>query len=119
MNYLCQLLNAHGANNVRQTAEPSLSQHSYFEDVTTTEKLKRYKLSGIDQILVEMIQAGYITLCSETHKLINFTLSKEESSQQCKDSITVPIYKKGDRIDSSNYRGISMLPPKYKHLSQG
>jgi hypothetical protein len=40
-----------------------------FEVKIATEKLKRYKSPGTDQILAEMIQAGGITLCSEIHKL--------------------------------------------------
>jgi len=36
-----------------------------------TEKLKRYKLSGTDQIPAEVIQEEGKTLCSEMHKHTN------------------------------------------------
>jgi hypothetical protein len=73
------------------------------------EKLKRYKSPGIDQIPAEMTQAGGNTLRSEIHKLINCIWNKE--------SIFVPIYKKGDRTDCSTYRRISLLSTSYKILS--
>ena len=37
--------------------------------------------------------------------------------EEWKESITVPIHKKGDKTDRSNYRGISLLPTTYKILS--
>ena len=37
--------------------------------------------------------------------------------EQWKESIVVPIYKKGEKINCSNYRGISLLLTSYKILS--
>jgi hypothetical protein len=79
--------------------------------------LKRYKSPGTDQIPAELIQAGGNTLRSEIHTLITCIWNKEELSEQWKESIIVPIYKKGDRTDCSNYRGISLLSNSYKILS--
>jgi hypothetical protein len=65
--------------------------------------LKRYKSPGTDQIPAELIQAGGNALRSEIHKLINCIWNKEELPEHWKESIIVPIYKKGDRTDCSNY----------------
>jgi hypothetical protein len=79
-------------------------------------KLKRYKSPGIDQISAELIQAGEETLNSEIRKLIKLIWNKE-LPHQWKESVVVPIYKKGDKRDCSNYRGISLLSTSYKILS--
>jgi hypothetical protein len=120
-NYFCQLLNVHGINGVRQTeihtAEPLVPEPTSSQVAIAIEKLKRYKSPGIDQIPAEMIQAGGNTLSSEIHKLINYIWNKEEFPEQWKESIIVPIYKKGHKMDCSKNRGISLLSTQYKILS--
>jgi hypothetical protein len=43
--------------------------------------------------------------------------NKEELPYQWKESIVVPIHKKGDKNDCSNYQAISLLSTSYKILS--
>jgi hypothetical protein len=56
-----------------------------------------------------IVQAGGETLLSAIHKLINSVWIEKELHDQMKESITVPIYKKGDKTDSSNYCRISLF----------
>jgi len=44
-------------------------------------------------------------------------LEWEGITEEWKESIIVPTYKKGDKTDCSNYRGISILPTMYEILS--
>jgi hypothetical protein len=81
------------------------------------EKLKRHKSRGIDQIPAELIKAGGRTIRSEIHELLISIWNKEELPEKWKESVIVPIYKKGDKTDCSNYRGISHLLTTYKILS--
>jgi hypothetical protein len=48
-------------------------------------------------------------LRSEIHEPVNSIWSKEELPDQWKESIIVPVHKKGAKTDSSNYCGISLL----------
>jgi hypothetical protein len=80
---------------------------SAFEVKMFIEKLKRHKSPGIDQSSAELNKAGGMTIHSEVHKLINSVWNKEELPEQWKELIIVPIYKKGDKTDCSNYQGIS------------
>jgi len=99
------------------TAEQLLADPSACEVAMVIEKLKRHKSPDIDQIPAELIKARVRTIHSEIHKLINSIWNKKELPEEWKESITVPIYKKGDKTDCSNYRGISILSTTYKILS--
>jgi len=120
-NYFSHLLNVHEVKDVRQaeihTVEPLEPEPSVFEVELPIEKQKNHKSPGIDQIPAELIKAGSRTIRCETHKLIISFWNKEELPDEWKESITVPIYKKGDKTDCNNYRGISLLPTTYKVLS--
>ena len=73
------------------------------------EKLKCHKSPSIDQIPSELIKAGGSRICSEIHKLINSIWNQEELPEPWKESICVPMYKKGDKTDCGNYRGMLLL----------
>jgi hypothetical protein len=114
-NYFSQLLNVH---NVSDTAESLVPGPSCLEVETAIAKLKKYKSPGSDQIPAELIQTEGEILLFAIHKLINSVWNKEELPDQWKESIIVPIHKKGDKSDCNNYRGISLLSTSYKMLSQ-
>jgi hypothetical protein len=79
-------------------AEPLVPGPSRREVEIAIAKLKRYKSSGSDQILLELIQAGGKTLWSHIHNFINSIWNMEKLPHQQKESVIVPVYKKSDKI---------------------
>ena len=116
-----KIFNVHGVKDGRQaeihTAEPLVPEPSAAEVELAIDKLKSHKSPGIGEILAELIKAGGRTICLEIHKLITSIWKKEKLPEEWKESIIVPIHKKGDKTDCNNYRGISLLPTTYKILS--
>jgi hypothetical protein len=121
MNNFSELLNVQRVSDIRQieihTAEPLVLDSSPFKVETAIAILNRYKSPGRDQIPAELIQAGGEILCSKIHKLIKSIQNKEKLPVQWKESIIVPVHKKDDKADCSNYCAISLLSTSYKMLS--
>jgi hypothetical protein len=99
------------------TTESLVPETGFVEAEVDIGKLKSYKSPGTDHIPAKLIKARGETLRSVIHKLICYMSNKEELPQQWKESIIIPIYRKGDNTDCSNYRGISLLSTAYKILS--
>ena len=99
----------HGVKDVGQTeihtAEPLVPDPSASEVQLAIDKLKSHKSPGIGQIPAELIKVGGTTLCLEIHKLITAIWKREKLPEEWKESIIVPIHKKGDKTDCNNYRG--------------
>jgi hypothetical protein len=111
--HFSQQLNIFGVNDVsqteKQTTEPLVPQSSAFEFEIAIKNLKRNKSPGIDQIPAEVIKAGGRIIRSVIHKLINYIWNKDVLPEEWKDSIILPIYKKGTTRDCSNYRCVSLF----------
>jgi hypothetical protein len=88
-----------------------------FEVEMATEEPKRHKSLSTDQIPAELIKAVRNTICSDFHKLIHSIWNNEELPERWKESIILPIYKKGDKIDCNNYHGKYFFSTTYKILS--
>ena len=71
--------------------------------------LKDGKAPGEDGIPAEVWKHGGDNLFSRLHQLITIAWEVISVPQAWKDASTVTIYKKGDRTDYGNYRGISLL----------
>jgi hypothetical protein len=56
-------------------------------------------------------------LTASIKSLINSIWKKEELPDQWKESFIIPAYKKDDKNDCSDYRGISLLLSSYKKQS--
>jgi hypothetical protein len=61
------------------------------------EKLKCHKSPGIDQIPAELIKVGGRTIRGAIPKLIIAIWNKEKLPEEWKESVIVPIHKKGEK----------------------
>ena len=76
--------------------------------------MKPNKAAEPDEILPEFIKNGGLTLKQTIYKLIVKIWRQEKIPCEWSEGILCPIYKKRDRKQCNNYRGISLLNITYK-----
>ena len=103
--------NAHDEiyDNAMHIEEPVVHQDELRHAVS---KLKNRKSPGPDHITNEMLKYGGEALEQEILKLFN------KIPDQWRTGITIPIFKKGSKKNTSNYRGISLLCSMSKLLTK-
>jgi hypothetical protein len=115
--YFSLLLNEYMVSDVKQTeihiAKPLVPNPNPFEVEADT---ARHNTPGSHEVPAELIQAGGEALWSVIHTFVNSIRNKEELPVKCEESISVAIYKKGNKTDCGNYHGISLLSISYKIL---
>ena len=98
--------------------EPHVEEPSLEEVRAPISALKRNKASGVDQIPAELLKHGGAALEEGMHRLVREIWSQERMPSEWEVGIIVPIFKKGDKADCENYRGISLLCTGYKVLTR-
>ena len=73
-------------------------------------KLKNDKSCGVDGIPAEMIKAGGDIVVDKLWKLCNEIWKKGKWPDEWCQSLVVPLHKKGDMMECSNYRTLALIP---------
>ena len=81
------------------------------------QKRKNYKAPGTDNIPAELFRYGGNEVVKHLHTIMKDIWQKEKMPAEWNVSIICPVHKKGDIMECSNYRGVSLLNTAYKILS--
>ena len=73
-------------------------------------KLKTQKSTGIDEISPIFLKDGASELKGVLTYIINLSIDTENVPDEMKFAKVKPLFKKGSRLDASNYRPVSILP---------
>ena len=79
------------------------------EVVRAVNKLQNGKAAGGDKVVAELVKKGGETMVNWLLELIQEVWRTRRVPQEWKDSTLVPLHKKRDRKECTNYRGISLL----------
>lgn len=88
-------------NEIVQVDEPQVEE--------ALKMLKNRKSAGKDGIQNELLKYGGAKLTKELTKLINKIMETSQIPEEWRTSIMIPLFKKGEKTDPNNYRGINLL----------
>lgn len=105
--------------------EESMEQQEQEQELLTRNKvkaailkLKSRKAPGLDNINNVLLKYGGQALREELYALLCKIHSQRKVPIQWKESITIPVFKKGIKNDPKNYKGISLLSSTAKLLTK-
>ena len=82
------------------------------------EKLKNNRAAGKDRLPGDLFKHGGEKLVRGLHWVISRIWDEEKLPEEWMDGVVCPTYKKGDKLDCCNFRGITLINAAYKVLSQ-
>jgi hypothetical protein len=89
------------------------------EEITQLIQTQRNgKALGEDKISIALLKNGGLELLKYLHKLILNIWKYEKIPEDWTEAVIIPLLKKGDKQECSNYRGISQLNTVYKIFSK-
>ena len=80
------------------------------EIIHAVKLLKNNKSPGIDELPAELLKAPPEVANDELHNLPTDVRVCEYIPEEWRTSVIIPVFKKGDRADCTNYGGISLMP---------
>jgi hypothetical protein len=80
--------------------------------------LKNNKAAGASSIEAELLKNGGVNLVDALHEVIQQFGTSETLPRSWTEGILCSVYKKGDKLDCKNYRGIFFLNVTYKAFAK-
>uniref|UniRef100_A0A8D9ELZ3 Craniofacial development protein 2 n=1 Tax=Cacopsylla melanoneura TaxID=428564 RepID=A0A8D9ELZ3_9HEMI len=127
--YFEDLLNCEPTDEIRETPADEQNVTLDDEENTTDEptfgevqkiikNMKGGKSPGEDGIPIEVLKSGGEAVQKFVYKLILKIWKMETIPSEWNEAVVIPLHKKGDKLQCTNYRGISLLNTTYKILSK-